>query len=100
MTVGANDPVAKEIRSHVKNMNDNKSIIESMLMSGMSMEEIYNFFHEVLDIDIRDNSTTKCSECKFYKNILGIGTCGKYNEFLENNKTGCYSGEKEEIWNK
>ena len=30
-------------------MNDNKSIIESMLMSGMSMEEIYNFFSSIID---------------------------------------------------
>ena len=74
-------------------MNDDiKSIIEQMLESGMSKEEINSFFLETFDIDLSEESTTMCSECKFYKNIFGTGTCGKHNNFLSDNTTGCYFG--------
>ena len=74
-------------------MNDNiKSIVEQMLESGMSQEEINNFFLETFDIDLSEESTTVCSECKLYKNIFGVGACGKHNDFLSDSTTGCYSG--------
>ena len=74
-------------------MNNGKSIIDSMLESGMSKEEINNFFLETFDIDLRYN-LTECLECKFYKNINGIRTCGKQHKFLKSNVSGCYSGER------
>ena len=49
--------------------NNSKSIIEQMLESGMSQEEINDFFLETFDIDLSEEST-----------------------FLSDNTTECYSG--------
>ena len=45
-------------------MNNNiKIIVEQMLESGMSQEEINKFILETFDIDLSKESTTVCSEC-------------------------------------
>lgn len=38
--------------------------------------------------------TTDCKECKYFKDIMGLKTCRKQNQILNDNVVGCYGGEK------
>lgn len=44
---------------------------------------------------MKDLTTTKCGECFYFKNILGVKTCGLYHKVLGNNVVGCFNGWKE-----
>lgn len=39
-------------------------------------------------------TTIYCSECKYFRNIQGVKTCGKFKNIINENAIGCYSGEK------
>lgn len=41
-----------------------------------------------------DETTTKCSECFYFKNIDRVKTCGLSHSFLPENTVGCYGGYK------
>lgn len=46
------------------------------------------------DIKEIPEPTTKCNECFYYKEIMGVRTCGLAQAFLRPLVTGCYGGWK------
>ena len=80
----------------MSNQYAQKSIVEQMSECGLSDFEIFNIMDYNCKTSIfkEDKTTTRCTDCKYFKEIYGVKTCKKNAKILDINVCGCYGGEK------